>query len=99
MERIIGSPQGGLVAQAKTGDSEAFARLVEPYLPAALSSARLILGGSGDASDVVQDAYLAARGQFLEHAPYCERDQLGPTGPLKLPAARSWSFASISRGS
>ena len=60
MERIIGSPQGGLVAQAKTGDSEAFARLVEPYLPAALSSARLILGGSGDASDVVQDALVNA---------------------------------------
>ena len=60
MERIIDSPQGGLVAQAKAGDSEAFARLVEPYLPAALSCARLILGGSGDASDVVQDALVSA---------------------------------------
>jgi homogentisate 1,2-dioxygenase len=26
--------------------------------------------------------YLAARGQFLEHAPYCERDQRGPAEPL-----------------
>jgi homogentisate 1,2-dioxygenase len=26
--------------------------------------------------------YLSARGQFLEHAPYCERDLRGPDGPL-----------------
>jgi homogentisate 1,2-dioxygenase len=26
--------------------------------------------------------YLAARGQFLEHAPYCERDIRGPSAPL-----------------
>jgi homogentisate 1,2-dioxygenase len=26
--------------------------------------------------------YLSPRGQFLEHAPYCERDLRGPTGPL-----------------
>ncbi len=26
--------------------------------------------------------YLAPRGQFLEHAPYCERDQRGPVEPL-----------------
>ncbi len=26
--------------------------------------------------------YLSARGQFLEHAPYCERDLRGPTEPL-----------------
>ncbi|HEX8627811.1 MAG TPA: cupin domain-containing protein [Catenuloplanes sp.] len=26
--------------------------------------------------------YLSVRGQFLEHAPYCERDLRGPTGPL-----------------
>lgn len=26
--------------------------------------------------------YLSARGQFLEHAPYCERDVKGPTEPL-----------------
>src|SRR5438270_149133 len=25
--------------------------------------------------------YLAAKGQFLEHAPYCERDLRGPTHP------------------
>src|SRR5262249_17741007 len=26
--------------------------------------------------------YLAAKGQFLEQSPYCERDQRGPAGPL-----------------
>jgi homogentisate 1,2-dioxygenase len=26
--------------------------------------------------------YLSVRGQFLEHAPYCERDLRGPDGPL-----------------
>jgi homogentisate 1,2-dioxygenase len=26
--------------------------------------------------------YLSVRGQFLEHAPYCERDLRGPAGPL-----------------
>ncbi len=26
--------------------------------------------------------YLSVRGQFLEHAPYCERDLRGPEGPL-----------------
>jgi len=26
--------------------------------------------------------YLSVRGQFLEHAPYCERDLRGPNGPL-----------------
>jgi homogentisate 1,2-dioxygenase len=26
--------------------------------------------------------YLAAKGQFLEHSPYCERDQRGPAEPL-----------------
>jgi homogentisate 1,2-dioxygenase len=28
--------------------------------------------------------YLSVRGQFLEHAPYCERDVRGPTEPLLL---------------
>ncbi len=28
--------------------------------------------------------YLATKGQFLEHSPYCERDQRGPTSPLTV---------------
>ena len=60
MEGIVDSSHTGLVAHAIAGNSAAFARLVEPYLPSALSSARLILGGSGDAADAVQDALISA---------------------------------------
>jgi RNA polymerase sigma-70 factor, ECF subfamily len=60
VEGIVDSSHTGLVAAAKAGDSAAFARLVEPYLPSALSSARFILGGSGDAADAVQDALISA---------------------------------------
>ncbi len=49
-----------LVAQARAGDGEAFARLVEPHLARALTGARLIVGDSTDAADVVQDALLSA---------------------------------------
>ncbi len=28
--------------------------------------------------------YLSTKGQFLEHAPYCERDQRGPAEPLQV---------------
>ena len=31
--------------------------------------------------------YLSAKGQFLEHAPYCERDLRGPEGPLVVDVA------------
>ena len=31
--------------------------------------------------------YLSAKGQFLEHAPYCERDLRGPTEPLVVDVA------------
>ena len=60
VEGIVDSSHTGLVAHAIAGNSAAFARLVEPYLPSALSSARLILGGSGDAADAVQDALISA---------------------------------------
>ena len=58
MEGIVDSSHTGLVAHAIAGNSAAFARLVEPYLPSALSSARLILGESGDAADAVQDGWI-----------------------------------------
>lgn len=60
VEGVVGSSHAVLVAEAKKGDSEAFARLVEPYLPKALSSTRLILGGSGESSDAVQEALISA---------------------------------------
>jgi homogentisate 1,2-dioxygenase len=40
----------------------------------------LILEASGHVGPPKR--YLAARGQFLEHSPYCERDLRGPTEPL-----------------
>jgi homogentisate 1,2-dioxygenase len=32
--------------------------------------------------------YLSVRGQFLEHAPYCERDLRGPDGPLLVDGSK-----------
>jgi homogentisate 1,2-dioxygenase len=32
--------------------------------------------------------YLSVRGQFLEHSPYCERDQRGPDAPLQVERRR-----------
>jgi RNA polymerase sigma-70 factor (ECF subfamily) len=49
-----------LVNAARSGDGEAFARLVGPNLPAALVVASLIAGSSADGSDAVQDALVAA---------------------------------------
>jgi homogentisate 1,2-dioxygenase len=52
---------------------------------------RWVVSGSGPLRVLVIEAtghiappkrYLSARGQFLEHAPYCERDLRGPTEPL-----------------
>ena len=60
MERIADWGSAGLVEQARSGDGEAFAQLVEPHLGRALSGARLIVGDSVDAADVVQDALLSA---------------------------------------
>src|SRR4029077_20486392 len=33
--------------------------------------------------------YLSAKGQFLEHAPYCERDLRAPASPLVADGAKS----------
>jgi RNA polymerase sigma-70 factor, ECF subfamily len=60
VERIADWGDADLVAQARAGDGEAFARLVEPHLARALSGARLIVGESADAADVVQEALLSA---------------------------------------
>jgi RNA polymerase sigma-70 factor (ECF subfamily) len=55
-----GSPIAGLVAAAKAGDRDAFRRLVEPDLAAALGTARIVAGSENDARDAVQDALLSA---------------------------------------
>ena len=54
------SPLAALVAAAKAGDRDAFRRLVEPDLPAALGTARIVTRSEADASDAVQDALLSA---------------------------------------
>jgi RNA polymerase sigma-70 factor (ECF subfamily) len=56
---------GELVRLARAGDPVAFRLLVERHRPAALARARYLAGGtgasrSGDAEDVVQDAFLQA---------------------------------------
>lgn len=50
----------GLVAAAKAGDRDAFGTLVEPDLPAALGTARIVTRSEADASDAVQEALLSA---------------------------------------
>jgi len=50
----------GLVAAAKAGDRDAFRRLVEPDLPAAIGTARIVTRSESDASDAVQEALLSA---------------------------------------
>ena len=50
----------GLVAAAIRGDRDAFRRLVEPDLPAALGTARIVTRSEADAADAVQDALLSA---------------------------------------
>jgi len=50
----------GLVAAAVAGDRDAFRRLVEPDLPAALGTARIVTRSEADAADAVQDALLSA---------------------------------------
>jgi RNA polymerase sigma factor (sigma-70 family) len=49
-----------LVAAARGGDRDAFARLVEPELAMALGAARILSRSSSDAADALQDALLSA---------------------------------------
>jgi homogentisate 1,2-dioxygenase len=42
----------------------------------------LVIEASGGGHINPPRRYLSERGQFLEHAPYCERDLRGPTSPL-----------------
>jgi RNA polymerase sigma-70 factor, ECF subfamily len=49
-----------LLARVRAGDREAFGRVVELYLPRAMSLAMRLLRHREDAEDLVQDAFLAA---------------------------------------
>ncbi len=55
--------------------------LVHRWVPAGPSPVRCyVIEASGHIRPPAR--YLSAAGQFLEHAPYCERDLRGPTEPL-----------------
>jgi homogentisate 1,2-dioxygenase len=53
---------------------------VHRWLPAGGVTAALTVEASGHIRPPRR--YLSQHGQFLEHAPYCERDLRGPAGPL-----------------
>ncbi len=53
---------------------------IHRWLPAAGPVHALVIEASGHIRPPRR--YLSAQGQFLEHAPYCERDLRGPDGPL-----------------
>lgn len=55
-----GDDEAALIRAAKAGDSEAFGVLVRRYMPKALAFARQMTGGSTDAEDAVQDAFVKA---------------------------------------
>lgn len=63
MEAALSQPAlltARLVAAARAGDRDAFRALVEPDLPAALGTARIVTRSEADAADAVQDALLSA---------------------------------------
>src|SRR5260370_29875399 len=49
-----------LLAQARRGNREAFARMVSPYVPTLYRRARGLTGNAADAEDVSQEALLKA---------------------------------------
>jgi RNA polymerase sigma-70 factor (ECF subfamily) len=64
VEGILSQPVGQqtvtLVRAACDGDGEAFAALVRPWLPTALTTATLVAGSHADGADAVQDALVSA---------------------------------------
>src|SRR5438270_2504764 len=52
--------RSGLLAEARSGNSEAFAEMVSPYLPTLYRRARGLTGNTADAQDVSQEAVLKA---------------------------------------
>src|SRR5260370_4804198 len=51
---------GQLLAQARRGNREAFARMVSPYVPTLYRRARGLTGNAADAEDVSQESLLKA---------------------------------------
>ncbi len=76
---VFESVYGSIVAQA--GDYLIVPRgTIHRWRPAAGGMHALVVEARGHIRPPKR--YLSAFGQFLEHAPYCERDLRGPEGPL-----------------
>src|SRR3954470_8517718 len=62
-----------LVARARRGDDDAYARIVQTHQPIAFRTAWLITGSAADAEEATQDAFLKAHRalrRFREGAPF-----------------------------
>lgn len=59
---LVSSPKGrpSLLAQARSGNPQAFAEMVSPYIPTLYRRARGLTGNTADAEDVSQEAVLKA---------------------------------------
>jgi len=56
----VSSRRSLLLANARSGDSDAFSELVTPLLSVAMGTAVLITGSRADAADAIQDALVSA---------------------------------------
>ncbi|MGE0880918.1 MAG: homogentisate 1,2-dioxygenase [Acidimicrobiia bacterium] len=78
-DAVLESQYGVLTAD--TGD---YVRVpmgtVHRWLPGTRGAHLLVLEATGHVE--IPNRYLSPRGQFLEHAPYCERDFRAPSAPL-----------------
>jgi RNA polymerase sigma-70 factor, ECF subfamily len=65
--RSAGCPSS-LLAEARSGNAEAFAAMVSPYMPALYRRARGLTGNTADAQDVSQEAVLKAWSRLEQFA-------------------------------
>ena len=61
-------PASKLLAEARSGNAEAFATMVSPYMPALYRRARGLTGNAADAQDVSQEAVLKAWSRLEQFA-------------------------------
>ena len=59
----------GLIARAMSGDADAFAALYDRHAPTMLALGTRLLGGPGDAQDLVHDVFLEAWRQVRQYDP------------------------------
>src|ERR1700756_5978171 len=61
-------PASKLLAEARSGNAEAFATMVSPYMPALYRRARGLTGNAADAQDVSQETVLKAWSRLEQFA-------------------------------